>query len=653
MKVILRLFQAREQDDGTVNLSEKGKTSLENLSNELIYEIFEYLHLHHAFQAFYNLNERFDNLFKHFKYPIKIDISSISTSTYERYAQHVIRPHAKRIKSLRISNPFVNEIYLQLLPAILNFIRLEALTLTNIDVAYLPKILDQLYSLSTLSSLTIISDDYLHKSINVYEKIFRLPRLRYCQMLLKTSENTFFDITNELNTIEYLVVNQTVSFDQLDSLLSYVPKLQRLSIIDLYELSDSRRKSKSLSLDLLTNVSITVKNIEFNDFQSIARDYFRQVQVLHLKVQCKAWYNDGIQYLDANRWEQLISTYIPNLSIFDFQYIHYFRGEIDRENYDTCIRNFNSIFFVKHEWLFDYQYHPQSDTAVFFSRNPYRRKDYLLHGDWTKNIWASMTEINQDPMHHIYLHNSTTTEQYADIISNVNEMSFVENLDISYHSFDANSQLIFPGKQLTKVNIYFRDFSVEDLIELIELSPKVHTLKLACLVSKTNNMKKLTIEDTIRAEQFKLIVDLFPQLENLSIDLYRHDLESIAHYLWAKFDNISRRLCLLCIAHERERLDGILKDLIESNKLRSHYYVKLTSDELIQLMKRTPNIQYLSVHLSYQFPFRAQLSAISKLNKLCITYFWNSAQFLRILEALPELSYLKLNLGDDCIDGNQ
>jgi hypothetical protein len=61
---------------------------LANLSNELIYEIFEFLHPHQAFQAFYDLNKRFENLFVYSNLRIKINIISTSKSAFQRYITH-------------------------------------------------------------------------------------------------------------------------------------------------------------------------------------------------------------------------------------------------------------------------------------------------------------------------------------------------------------------------------------------------------------------------------------------------------------------------------------------------------------------------------------------------------------------------------------
>jgi hypothetical protein len=106
------------------SFTEESISIFEDLSNELVYEIFEFLDFHHAYQSFYNLNSRFRNLFVYSNLPIKINISSISKSAFHRYLTDIITPHTNRIQSLRLSNPFAADMSLLLLPLMTNFTRL-------------------------------------------------------------------------------------------------------------------------------------------------------------------------------------------------------------------------------------------------------------------------------------------------------------------------------------------------------------------------------------------------------------------------------------------------------------------------------------------------------------------------------------------------
>jgi hypothetical protein len=142
------------------SLREECITNFEDLSNELIYETFEFLDFHHAFYGFYNLNQRFQNLFIS-NLPIKINISSISKCSFHRYLTHIIIPYAYRIQSLRLSNPFAADMCLSLFPIMTNFTRLETVIINNIQSDYIEEVVNHLSSLSVLSSLTIISIGYI------------------------------------------------------------------------------------------------------------------------------------------------------------------------------------------------------------------------------------------------------------------------------------------------------------------------------------------------------------------------------------------------------------------------------------------------------------------------------------------------------------
>ncbi|CAF4285755.1 unnamed protein product, partial [Rotaria sordida] len=102
-------------------------TTNEDLSNELIYEIFEFLDDHHVFQ-----------------------------------------------------DPFGADMSLLLFPIIANLTQLTTFIINNIESNYIEHIFNH------LASLIIISIDNIKNQNDIYYKIFRLPTLKYCQLLIET-----------------------------------------------------------------------------------------------------------------------------------------------------------------------------------------------------------------------------------------------------------------------------------------------------------------------------------------------------------------------------------------------------------------------------------------------------------------------------------
>ncbi|CAF4326544.1 unnamed protein product, partial [Adineta steineri] len=74
-------------------------TRFEDLSNEIIYEIFEFLDAFHSYQAFNNLNIRFRNFVTYSNPPLKINISSITRTNFRDYNTNFIIPSQDRITS--------------------------------------------------------------------------------------------------------------------------------------------------------------------------------------------------------------------------------------------------------------------------------------------------------------------------------------------------------------------------------------------------------------------------------------------------------------------------------------------------------------------------------------------------------------------------
>ncbi|CAF4160252.1 unnamed protein product [Rotaria sordida] len=596
----------RKKIDVTVNetncLIKENISTLENLSNELIYEIFEFLNYHHAFQAFYDLKQRFQDLFLNSNLPIKINISSISKSKLQHYLTHIIKPCAYRIELFRLSNPFI-DLCLLLLPIMKNLTQLTTLILNNIESNYIEQIVNHLSCLPVLSSLIITSIDTIKNHKNIYYKIFRLSILKYCQILIELLQcpKSLPVATNEFSTIEHLIINHEISIDQLPILLSYVPQLRRLSIGNLKEPKFNRTERGSISLNYLTNVSLKLDNVNFDDFEILVTNYFRQIQVLTIAIQYIGFYVNSTQYLNADRWEQLISTYMLNLRIFDFQLSYRGLDSYDeRQAFETLINKFNSTFWIEHQWFFGHHYHhiTWSNAAVFYSRNPYRRKDYVSYDELIENIWSSRFDINEDPIHHICIHSTNMIKKSIDNFPNATKLTFCETFEVPRDSIVIDLNRFLPLKQLTKLTIKCHRFSFEQLIELLQFTPNIHVLKLdsillyrtdsvsiqqnelSKLVSNMNTITKVTINKEVTLEKIQLLTTIFSRMEYLTINLYKEDLQPIARFLLSKSNNNTRYLSSLCISKQRNDLMTILKTLIKSKKLLHDYTLKVINRKL-------------------------------------------------------------------------
>jgi hypothetical protein len=342
----------------------------EDLSNEIIYEIFEFLDFCHVYDAFVDLNTRFENLVSRSFLPIHINFSSVSKSAFKRYYKNLIIPYQHRIKSLHLPNPFILDRIFSFNATPFVFTRLEKLTLTDFNTKLHRKFLIHLVSFPRLFSLTINITADIQNRYNFYRDIFSLPVLKYCKVSCKeciTYEAHPFDLT-ESSPIEYLVIDHTVHLNGVYILLSYVPQLRRLSLHQLNQSSTEQTNLYPIVLNRLTYVSLELESFYFDELESMIRNLFNQVQVLYVSAQ-----ND-IMYLDADRWKRLIVSSMPNLRIFDIYFSYSSRYNDYFPRFTTLIDQFNVLFWIERQWFFEHQIckHMGQNSIFFYSTNPYR-----------------------------------------------------------------------------------------------------------------------------------------------------------------------------------------------------------------------------------------------------------------------------------------
>ncbi|CAF4393441.1 unnamed protein product [Rotaria sp. Silwood2] len=349
---------------------------IEDLANEVFYEIFEYLDYFQSYEIFSNLNKRFQDLFINSTCPIKINLGSISKSTFESYFQNIILPHQHRIRSLHLSNSFIIDFFLLSVSLIRKLTHLQTFIIKGILSSYLENLFNDLSVLPNLSSLVIICKYHVPKRNHLYEQIFQLSALKYCKFSIQEYHHSeYLPIqTNQFSPITHLLIGDIFNVNEFFALLSCVPQLHRLSIHKLSTSMYTQVNICSRIPNQLTHVSLDLENVYFNDFEPLIKHVFYQVQVLHISTP------PDRTYLIANRWESLIPLYMPHLRIFDLHHRVY-TTKTEGEIYMDLIDQFESSFWFERQWFFAYhmKLFREYCEIYFYSTDPYRYESiYLL-----------------------------------------------------------------------------------------------------------------------------------------------------------------------------------------------------------------------------------------------------------------------------------
>ncbi|CAF5168493.1 unnamed protein product, partial [Rotaria sp. Silwood1] len=191
-----------------------------DLSNEVFYEIFEYLDACEIYYAFSNLNYRFQQLINSSLLLLKLKLDdSQSEEIFINNYQQILHLNKGQIFSIHLwSSENTNQI-ISIFTIDSSFNCLESLVFYTIESNVLISLLPTLTCLPRLFSLTIETWSNIKDLGNIYRLIFNLPKLKYIKF--KAIESNNFDIiislpiaTNEqISSIEYLIMDHHCAFD--------------------------------------------------------------------------------------------------------------------------------------------------------------------------------------------------------------------------------------------------------------------------------------------------------------------------------------------------------------------------------------------------------------------------------------------------------
>ncbi|CAF1260232.1 unnamed protein product [Rotaria sordida] len=576
----------------TINRDQNLINHFEDLSNELIYEIFEFLDSYHIYEAFLDLNTRFQNLCIHSNLPININISSLSKSTFQRYYTQLIMPKKHRIQSLCLSDPFIIDFFSSSTEHLSKCSQLRTLILDIFESEHMENLLHSLASLPNLSSLAIPIAQGSNTN-TIYNLIFQLPVLKYCKITFE--ENVFFEslprsTKKASNSIEHLVINGACHYVIIDALLSYVPQLRRLSINYLYGYYKHGINEFSTILNNLTHVSLTLKDLLFDQFEPFIEQYLSRVKVLYISS------NYDTAYLNATRWKQIILSHMPHLHIFDFQHKYelFYRNKYENI-YLHLFQKFTSSFWLERQWFFTYDNNFGSPPyGIFYSIKPYRRKYFTLTDEpnLDKNTCHEKTIF--DSVHHVTIQDERVIAGTSKYFPNVNELTiFNRRASCSHWDSTYNIDGIISMIQVTKLTIDYSHRPFNKLVDLLYCTPNVHTLVFKQLslsetdyfllqesekfrlVSNQNKIKSITFSFDYSLRKIKLFMNLCPKLQQLTIGMTDSCLEIIVQFLLLETKRTTCHLSSLCIFGINTIWNKKLKTLIESKNLSDDYSIKI------------------------------------------------------------------------------
>jgi hypothetical protein len=171
---------------------------------------------------------------------------------------------------------------------------------------------------------------------------------------------------------------------------------------------------------------------------------------------------------------------------------------------------------------------------------------------------------------------------------NAKKLIFKDSLSGTNNSIAPFLIRIIPLQQLTSLIIECHRFSFIQVIELLQFTPNIRTLKFETMplfksddisiqqsgifrfVSIINNIKNVTFKGKCTFERLKLLVTLCPRVQILTIYTFMKDMESIILFLLGRTNHLVSLNFTKASKHYFRHLNALIK----SGKLPRDYILK-------------------------------------------------------------------------------
>ncbi len=317
--------------------------------------------------GFSNLNHRFQQLLHSSSLLFKFHFHETNDKQLINDYKQIIIDYKHQIFSFDLWLSSQNNYFFLTFSIDSSFDHLESLSLNNIDSNILTSLFSTLPYVPCLFSLSIDTRYRLNDLSDVYRLIFALPKLKYAKcsandsgipVLLPMSTDERF------NPIESLIIDHTCTYKELFAILSYTSEVRYLKFQHV-DFSDAMiGLIMPMTLSNLTHISMYVHYMRFDELEIFISHLDCDLKVLRMTTLC-----GDTAYFDADRWEEFIFDYMPQLEEFYFQYYDELDHESDYRTYFNNPNRFTSSFWIEQKWVFEAT---MDLFEIIYSIRPYR-----------------------------------------------------------------------------------------------------------------------------------------------------------------------------------------------------------------------------------------------------------------------------------------
>ncbi|CAF3905482.1 unnamed protein product [Rotaria sordida] len=339
-------------------------THLEDLSNEIFFEIFDYLHIFDIFTGFTLLNRRISSILQ--SIPLHIVISKKHCRRQIDFLSSQLTFHEHQVISINISDIIRDDSsIISLLFNRHNFSHLKSCKLMSIDsMTTLGNVIEQIQSLNTLVLLQIFQPNY--------ENITKNDNDQLTQTILTHKSSSLRSNVTSLN----LRITGSPSTVSIYSVLRVFRLCHRIRYLCIILQHDKRFENNNVNVpsdEPLTNENDLPILSQLTSFELSLDAIFdiwlisyilRCMPILkhfyfHLMPQKSLWpFTD--QYLDGNVWKEMFEQYLPCLSKFEFYMVVLKRlPKLDLnfvvESFNYFVNKYSNWDMIIDRWKYDFR----------------------------------------------------------------------------------------------------------------------------------------------------------------------------------------------------------------------------------------------------------------------------------------------------------